>query len=751
MPAGLLNGSVFPMTGNKLIDAMTNGYRWQLDSSRTVDWSISNGWFGETWTNPTDFAVRTATVLSFFSSYANINFNYLGHYSSPLTANNAGSDINFSLDSNNIYFNNNNYWAVGHFPNPNEVQRGDIYINAKSSANTISYEPGAAGWFLLIHEIGHTLGLKHPHDDGGTGRPTFSQLGWGKLDIDYMTVMSYNDDFNYNLTTFDPATPMILDVLALQYLYGKNMSTNAGATTYTLTDIPLYSTIWDASGIDTVNVSTSSQGWYIELPNIQLSTLVDTKAGVAMPLFDYLLLNLDTSPTCLWWLAGDFENVIGSNFSDQIYGNSLANNINGGGGNDFIQGGLGADTIDGGTGIDTADYSDKKQSVVVTLNGAAPVSVKVNGIVEDSIKNIENIIGGSAADTLTGDANDNVLNGGAGADKLAGGAGNDTYYVDNIGDVVTEAVSAGNDIVYSSVNFTLLPNIEMLSMLGDSNINATGNLSNNLITGNSGNNIINGGAGSDILIGGSGNDTYIIDNIGDTTVELSGQGVDFVQSSVSVSGLVADDATTAYLNGLFENIQLTGTSSINATGNDYDNTITGNTGSNIIKGMGGNDIIYGGKGSDALTGGTGTDLFVFTAGDSGQTSLTLDKIMDYTKGSFGTGDLIVYSQNLTIGGSAATATSTQASINMTTGLATFATGSGTTLSDAILDIATRMTAATNTNGEFALFKVNNTGDYYAFISDGTAGVGANDVLIQLIGVSSYTSINLTGGGLTIVT
>jgi len=129
---------------------------------------------------------------------------------------------------------------------------------------------------------------------------------------------------------------------------------------------------------------------------------------------------------------------------------------------------------------------------------------------------------------------------------------------------------------------------------------------------------------------------------------------------------------------------------------------------------------------------------------------TLDKIADYTKGALGTGDLIDYVSLLTIGGSAATATARQASINMTTGIASFASGSGTALADALLDIASRMTAATNTTGEFALFKVNNTGDYYAFISDGIAGVGANDVVIQLVGITSISNIDLTGGNLTFI-
>ena len=106
-------------------------------------------------------------------------------------------------------------------------------------------------------------------------------------------------------------------------------------------------------------------------------------------------------------------------------------------GNDILKGGAGNDYLDGGAGTDTADYSDKTKSIVVTLNGATESSVVI-GIETDTIINIENIIGGSAADTLTGDENNNVLTGGAGNDMLDGGGGNDTL----IG-------GAGNDIYLS--------------------------------------------------------------------------------------------------------------------------------------------------------------------------------------------------------------------------------------------------------------------------------------------------------------
>ena len=73
--------------------------------------------------------------------------------------------------------------------------------------------------------------------------------------------------------------------------------------------------------------------------------------------------------------------------------------------------------------------------MVVTLNGSTNATVTVGGLAEDTIKNLENIIGGSAADTLIGDLLANILNGGGGADLMRGMAGNDTYVVDNAGDV----------------------------------------------------------------------------------------------------------------------------------------------------------------------------------------------------------------------------------------------------------------------------------------------------------------------------
>ncbi len=477
-----------------------------------------------------------------------------------------------------------------------------------------------------------------------------------------------------------------------------------------------------------------------------------------------------------------------------LTGTSSVNTLTGGAGNDILIGLGGTDILNGAEGSDlyvmtsTRDHTAAEindngtsgtdavrftttspstltlfagdrgiETVVIgtgTASSAVTTGTTANNINASAVTNALSITGNNGNnsltgtafnDTLIGNAGNDILNGGVGADTLIGGIGNDTYVIDNIGDLVTENLNEGTDLIQSIISYALGGNLENLTLTGTSNINGTGNALVNTITGNSGNNILDGAGGIDALVGGAGHDTYIVDVISatgllqDTMTEGSNAGIDTIQLRGTYSGV----ARSITLATNFENLDIssTGSSLYNITGNAVANNLIGNSANNTIN---------AGKGADTLTGGSGRDTFVFATGDSGQTATTLDKITDYTKGALGTSDLIDFTSNLTIGGSAATATTSQASINMTTGLATFAAGSGTTLSDAILDIASRMTAATNTRGEFALFKVNNTGDYYAFISDGTSGVGTNDVVIQLVGITFISSINLTAGNLTLV-
>jgi Ca2+-binding RTX toxin-like protein len=212
--------------------------------------------------------------------------------------------------------------------------------------------------------------------------------------------------------------------------------------------------------------------------------------------------------------------------------------------------------------------------------------------------------------------------------------------------------------------------------------------------------------------------------------------------------LGSDPNSLSWLYGDFEDA-IGGSGHDELFGSHLGNALTGGFGDDILNGAGGMDRLVGGRGADSLTGGTESDTFVFSAQDSGQ-AIAFDVITDYSKGQRGTGDLLDYTAALTPGGSAQLATSNQALISSSTGVATFAANSGTAMADALADIAARFTAAGDSAGEFAFFQVNREGNYYMLISDGIAGVTANDVVIQLVGVTSISQIDLNQGNLTIV-
>lgn len=350
--------TAFSLTNDPIIDAATHGYTWQLDGSRTIRWSISDGFAGEYWINPTALIAGIDQIFDTFSYYGNVDFVYGGYFQTPSDAG-AYSDVNVTLDGAYRYFSSYTTWGRAFFPeSANNYYYsgapGDVYLNINSAANYLSsYALGSAGYFLFLHEIGHALGLKHPHDNGGTNRPTLSSLGISFLDQDWFSIMSYNDEYGWDRVNWDPASPMLLDVLAIQYLYGKNMQTNLGDTDYTLPLNNYYATVWDAGGNDTLALSSSTRAWTILLPELQLSTLVDTRAGVAYPSGDAYL----ASPHTLYWLTGDIENVDGSPYGDTIQGSSL---------NNYFRGNGGIDDIDGGNGIDTAMYHSNRIGTTIT-------------------------------------------------------------------------------------------------------------------------------------------------------------------------------------------------------------------------------------------------------------------------------------------------------------------------------------------------------------------------------------------------
>jgi Ca2+-binding RTX toxin-like protein len=121
------------------------------------------------------------------------------------------------------------------------------------------------------------------------------------------------------------------------------------------------------------------------------------------------------------------------------------------------------------------------------------------------------------------------------------------------------------------------------------------------LIGGEGNDTLDGGDGIDEMAGGVGDDLYIINDANEVITEAAGAGTDTVSSSVTYS--IADKAN-------LENIILTGTGALNATGNASNNSLTGNSGVNVLTGADGNDTLDGGAGADRLDGGAGDDTYV---------------------------------------------------------------------------------------------------------------------------------------------
>lgn len=374
-------------------------------------------------------------------------------------------------------------------------------------------------------------------------------------------------------------------------------------------------TLNGGAGADTLIGGLGNDSYFVDNLNDVVTELATEGTDWVYSEIDY---TLNTNIEHLVQLGSNHLTATGNALNNDMMGNSGNNYLVGLAGNDTLNGGAGVDTLEGGLGDDVY-YVDNLGDVVTELasEGIDTIYSTIGYSLGSELEHLNfigssaingtgsalnnQLIGNNGNNLLAGLAGNDTLNGGLGIDTLVGGLGDDVYYVDNISDVVTELAVEGTDLVYTTVNYTLSANVESLTLLGATNIRGIGNADNNLLTGNTGSNTLDGGLGADTLLGGQGSDTYIVDNIGDVVTELASQGIDSVNTSISYS-----------LGANVENITLTGSVGIAATGNELNNTLTGNSGANTLT---------GGLGNDSLFGGIGNDRYNFARGD-GQDIIT---------------------------------------------------------------------------------------------------------------------------------
>lgn len=382
----------------------------------------------------------------------------------------------------------------------------------------------------------------------------------------------------------------------------------------------------------------------------------------------------DTVRTTLrsYGLGGTLENLVytGTETFSGV-GNALDNAITGGAGNDRLTGGTaGNDTLTGGLGNDL--YTDFGRTagtltIVEAANGGTD-TLQTDATTIVLAANLENLtyIPGTAAVaasvSVTGNAADNridlsrgtgddVIDGGLGADVMIGGTGSDTYKVDNAGDQVIEFASGSgiDTVLATAAQYALGSHVENLTFVGKGAFTGTGNTLANVIdtTAASGNDWLDGGKGADTLKGGLGNDTYVVDNVGDTIVELAGQGTDTVRTGLS----------SYTLGATLENLTYTGKGNFTGTGNDAANTIFGGNGKDVLDGGLGADHLHGGLGNDTYYVNQGSDVVVEEA-DAG-----IDTVMSTAK-AYTLSDNV---ENLTYAGTASFTGTGNAGANVLTG------------------------------------------------------------------------------------
>ena len=364
---------------------------------------------------------------------------------------------------------------------------GDIWIDGEYRGE--EFEFGGFLFLTLLHEIGHVLGLKHPFED--TLLPT-------EFDNTRYTVMAYNDfdDAWYRFfylengqvtgATFlvQPTTPMPLDILAIQGLYGAATNIEQGATTYEFdTRFPVMETVVDSGGIDTFDMSDHTRPSVVNLTPGAFSSI------------GYLSIEAQLA----FW-RGQFPDTPASFFSDALnrpggytWSNNVATsqdtvieNVRAGSGNDTINGNAADNSLSGGAGSDRI-YGSTGNDIIE--GGSAGVA----GNYLRGDEGNDSITGGNNFDDANGNMGNDTVATGDGDDFCVGGKDNDVLFGDE-----------GNDFVY-------------------------GNLGDDSCTGGGGNDTVRGGQGTDALCGGGGND-FVSGDRGDDTM-TGGAGADIFHSS----------------------------------------------------------------------------------------------------------------------------------------------------------------------------------------------------------------------------
>ncbi|MDB5680122.1 M10 family metallopeptidase C-terminal domain-containing protein [Sphingomonas bacterium] len=555
--------------------------------------------------------------------------------------------------------------AYGNFASDTSGLAGDIWFGRNNQPYYDLAYKGTWGYATIMHEIGHTMGLKHGHQDYTNSDLSFyfgtsPRFGTQSLTPDRdgqaWSLMTYTPapftNSNFAGDKIDqPQTYMQYDLAALQYLYGANYSTHAEDTTYTFSATTgemfingvgqgapagnkIFLTIWDGGGNDTIDASNYANGVTIDLRPGEFSTVDQNQ--LANNLAYQNLVNL---------APGNFAMSL-------LYNNdsrSLIENAKGGVGNDIFVGNTANNILDGGAGSDTVIFTNTTGINVLMNNTGADVIVSHDGET-DTLRSIENIQGTSGNDSIVGNTQNNTLSGGSGgADILSGGDGDDRLIgggfsvVNNA--IITKAQATANLSAGTAVDPQALNAYTLASDVNTTNSTTTPHATINATSTGGGLEYyrVDAAAGATAIfdIDGSSIDTWIelVDSLGnvlanndDSITDAGSQtGNSYLTWTFGAAGTYyirvgrwtqpADTVAQPLAAGTTYTLNMSLSS---ATVNTTPFSAT-NTSSATLKGGAGNDFLQGTLGDDIINGGVGNDTASFaTAFSNTATGVTVD-------------------------------------------------------------------------------------------------------------------------------